>query len=308
MHMINLRSMLLAATVLVAFSANESSAFVSPNNQNNTTVNNISAQGGQGGQGGIGFGGNAAASAVAGASANAGAVAGAVNHNNVRNTVNNSVRNTNTNVATGGSARQGQFQGQGQVQGIANSGNATINNNVPANTTNETRFSGSYTVHNTPDVYAPAIAGGANPCVVGVSGGGAVAGFGISFGMTRNDDGCERRNTAALLHNMGEREVAQELLCETDSVRQARLRAGRPCYVDRQAAAQSANAQPATIQQASLSPMVVTQSQQAVAEVTSSTTTANNAIWVNGNMGPRPGAPAFCSTPGLQLNLYPECN
>jgi len=248
--MTSLRSVLLASAFVFATSV---AIAANNNNQNNSsnTTNNITNQGGQGGAGGVGFGGNATANAGAVAGAVAGASSNASNRNNIRN----------TNIAQGGSARQGQAQGQ--VQGIANSGNATINNNVPANTTNEIRYSGSYTVHNTPDVYAPPIAGGANPCVVGVSAGGAVAGFGISFGLTRNDDGCERRNTAALLHNMGEREVAQEVLCETESVRQARLRAGRPCYIDR--VAQAAAARPVVVTQASLDPVIVTQSQQAVA-------------------------------------------
>lgn len=219
---LTLRSTLLAATVAFAFAAGDAHAFIGGNVTNN--------QGGQGGTA-IAGGGNA----TAGASATAGAAA---------------------------SARQGQIQGQiqGQRQSIQNSGNATINNNVPANTTNETRFSGSYTVRNTPDVYAPAIAGGANPCVVGVSAGGAVAGFGLSFGMTRNDEGCERRNTAALLYNMGERDVAQELLCETASVRAARLRTGRPCAEDRAAPAQ-ASAAPSTtpaVAQTSSNPVAVT--------------------------------------------------
>lgn len=221
------RSMLLAATVMFTFAAGDVVATNSNNqNKSSNTTNNITNHGGQGGHGG---------SAIAGASATAGAAA---------------------------SARQGQIQGQiqGQHQSIQNSGNATINNNVPANTTNETRFSGSYTVRNTPDVYAPAIAGGANPCVVGVSAGGAVAGFGLSFGMTRNDDGCERRNTAALLYNMGERDVAQELLCETASVRAARLRTGRPCAEDRAAPAQTSAAPSTTpaVAQTSSNPVAVT--------------------------------------------------
>ena len=259
---------LLAATVM--FTVANGDVFArdnnNQNNSNNTTINNQGGQGGQGGRGGdggtgIGFGGTGIGFGGTGIGLGGNAVSGAAAVSNATS-VSNASSSSMSNANALSRQRQNQRQGQGQVQGIANSGNATINNNVPAHTTNETRFSGSYTVRNTPDVYAPSIAGGANPCVIGVSGGGAVAGFGISFGMTRNDEGCERRNIAALLHNMGEREVAQEVLCETESVRQARLRANRPCYVDRVEAARTAT-------------QATTQSQQ-MSNVTSVVATSTN--------------------------------
>jgi hypothetical protein len=89
------------------------------------------------------------------------------------------------------------------------------------------------TIRNTPDAYAPAITGGTNPCTNGVSGGGSVAGFGLALGGSWSDPNCERRNLSALLHNQGQPQLAQEVLCETSSVREARLRMGNPCIVDR---------------------------------------------------------------------------
>lgn len=270
-----LRSMLLASTVMCTVAAGNvfASQNNNQNNSNNTTINNQGGAGGAGGTG-IGYGGTGIGYGGTGVGLGGSAVS-----NSASTSLSNAVARQN----------QRQGQGQGQVQGIANSGNATINNNVPANTFNETKFSGSYTVHNTPNVYAPALAGGANPCVVGVSAGGAVAGFGISFGLTRNDDGCERRNTAALLHNMGERDVAQEVLCETESVRQARLRVGRPCVADRATTttAQAGTAQSGTaihtvaVQQNALNMATAAQSNHGVA---SSTNNSRSSRFVfNGN-------------------------
>jgi len=88
------------------------------------------------------------------------------------------------------------------------------------------------TIRNTPDAYAPAITGGTNPCQQGVSGGGSVAGFGLALGGSWSDPNCERRNLSALLHNQGQPQLAQEVLCETDTVRQARQRMGQPCIID----------------------------------------------------------------------------
>jgi hypothetical protein len=96
------------------------------------------------------------------------------------------------------------------------------------------------TIRNTPDAYAPAITGGTNPCQQGISGGGSVAGFGLALGGSWSDPNCERRNLSALLHNQGQPALAQEVLCETDTVRQARQRMGQPCIIDQP---QRANAQ-----------------------------------------------------------------
>lgn len=102
------------------------------------------------------------------------------------------------------------------------------------------------TIRNTPDAYAPNINGGTNPCINGVSGGGSVAGFGLALGGTWSDPNCERRNLSALLHNQGQHALAQEVLCETDTVRQARLRMGTPCLIDVQRAA-AANPAPVAV-------------------------------------------------------------
>jgi hypothetical protein len=94
-----------------------------------------------------------------------------------------------------------------------------------------TGYSGSYTVHNTPEVIPPSIVGG-NACAVGTAGGLSVAGFGIAGGATWADKACERRQQAALLFNMGEQKVAYEMMCQDDNVRNAMRTAGKPCIAD----------------------------------------------------------------------------
>jgi hypothetical protein len=101
----------------------------------------------------------------------------------------------------------------------------------PTTTNLNERYSGSYTVRNTPQVSAPNVLGG-NACAVGASGGLALPGFGITAGTTWADKACERRQQAALLFNMGELTVARELMCQDDQVRKAMQAGGKPCVVD----------------------------------------------------------------------------
>lgn len=109
---------------------------------------------------------------------------------------------------------------------------------APAQTRTTLGYEGQFrqdyraTIRNTPDAYAPSITGGTNPCTNGVSGAGSVAGFGLGLGASWSDPNCERRNLSALLHNQGQHALAQEVLCETATVRDARRRLGQPCAAD----------------------------------------------------------------------------
>lgn len=85
-----------------------------------------------------------------------------------------------------------------------------------------------------PDASAPAVWSN-NPCLVGLSGGVAVAGFGASIGAGVEDRDCTRRANAQQLVAMGEREAAREVLCGSAEVRQAFARIGRPCVADQPA-------------------------------------------------------------------------
>lgn len=90
---------------------------------------------------------------------------------------------------------------------------------------------GGGAVRQAPDVNAPAIWSN-NPCLVGLSGGVSVVGFGASIGAGIEDRDCTRRANAQHLAAMGEREAAREVLCGSREVREAFARIGRPCAGD----------------------------------------------------------------------------
>lgn len=93
-----------------------------------------------------------------------------------------------------------------------------------------------------PSVQAPAIWSN-NPCVVAMSGGVSVAGFGASFGGGIEDRDCTRRANAAHLTAIGEGAAAREVMCESREVRAAFQRIGRPCAADAQPVSVSAPVQ-----------------------------------------------------------------
>ena len=121
-----------------------------------------------------------------------------------------------------------------QVQVIQEGYTGTTTGGGSYSGTTTQNYSGGYTLRNVPEIVAPSVNGGANGCAVGVSGGVAVAGFGITTGAGWSDSNCERRNLAALVFNTGEKELAQEILCDAAVVRAARLRMGKPCIADQQ--------------------------------------------------------------------------
>lgn len=81
-----------------------------------------------------------------------------------------------------------------------------------------------------PTVYAPGLSTTlTETCMGSTSAGAGWFGFGGSFGSTWSDDTCVRRLDARQLDALGQREVALELMCGSDSVREAAKRAGKPC-------------------------------------------------------------------------------
>lgn len=154
---------------------------------------------------------------------NGGAGGNASVHNNVR---------TQATARATASARQAQAQRQTQRQ-VATGGAATVN--VTTGGGGGDVISVPRERQRVPDANAPAIWSN-NPCVVGLSGGVAVAGFGASFGAGLEDRDCTRRANAQHLVAMGEREAAREVLCESAEVRAAFARIGQPCMADRVAA------------------------------------------------------------------------
>ena len=139
-------------------------------------------------------------------------------------------------VYTGSSASSGTSGSTGST-GTAGGGDPTIN------------YTGGYTVRNVPEVIAPSVIGG-NPCSVGISAGMAVAGFGITGGGTWADRACERRQQAALLYNIGEKNAAIALMCEDERVLTAMNEAGVGCPGQRRVAV--ATSQPVAVAAAPL--------------------------------------------------------
>ena len=124
----------------------------------------------------------------------------------------------------------------------AASGATATDPNAGSSSTNNVNYSGTTTIRNTPDVGAPAIYGGTNPCSVGASAGMGIPGFGVSGGATWSDPGCERRNTVVILYQANKGRVAEALLCQDKDTRAAFLIAGDPCPQDRVPVAQAAAA------------------------------------------------------------------
>jgi hypothetical protein len=167
---------------------------------------------------------------------------------------------TSVNIYQSGSGgrRGGSTGNSSSGGGIPTSGNSlpTTGSSVPGSSTPgitgtsgssdpTINYTGGYTVRNTPDIQAPSIVGG-NPCSVGVSGGLSFPGVGIAGGATWADPGCERRQAAALLYNIGRQRAAVELMCQDTHVRAALRASGEPCTEDQRPLASAPTAVPAS--------------------------------------------------------------
>lgn len=119
----------------------------------------------------------------------------------------------------GNTQGQGQSQGQGQDQRMRQGQSQRATGGSSSNSVNVTQNGGNGSGGgwsargNTPDVFAPALAGG-NPCALAASGGLAGLGAGATFGNMREGERCELRQAAALLANMGDRPGAFAVLCQ----------------------------------------------------------------------------------------------
>lgn len=138
----------------------------------------------------------------------------------------------------GNTQGQGQSQGQGQDQRMrqgqsqrATGGSANNSVNVTQNGANGS--GGGWSARgNTPDVLAGGVSGG-NPCGLGAGAGGSGSGFGALLTFMWEGSGCEARQEAALLANMGHTRAGIERLCESSmKVRWAMRNVGTPCTVD----------------------------------------------------------------------------
>lgn len=114
--------------------------------------------------------------------------------------------------------------GNNQIVVVGNSG---------SNDKSAVQYSGSYEVKNVPTVTAPALTTSMTETCMGSSSGGfGTTGFGVNFGTTWKDDACTRRLDARQVYQMGYPLAAKEIMCDSESIRAAFKRAGRPCFVD----------------------------------------------------------------------------
>lgn len=81
--------------------------------------------------------------------------------------------------------------------------------------------------------FAPALATTlTETCMGSTSFGAGFSGGSFSFGTTWRDTACVRRLDARQMSAFGEIPVAVEMMCDSDLVREAAIRAGRPCVAD----------------------------------------------------------------------------
>ena len=116
----------------------------------------------------------------------------------------------------------------------ASSGSSAVNITT-GNTTNQNPAIPSDTiVRSAPTVYIPGVSTG-NVCALGASAGASWIAASIGFGVSWESMQCERRQTAALLWNMGTpeaRAAAKEVLCNSPEIRNAYRTVGSPCAAD----------------------------------------------------------------------------
>ena len=137
---------------------------------------------------------------------------------------NNGTGNGNGNRGVGNGNGNGNGNANGNNNGNGNSSSATISNRYP---------------QNTPPAFAPGLnAAGVESCLGSASMGGSVAGFGISFGSTTEDHGCQLRLYARTLHALGYRRAATQILCNDPQVMQALAFEGISCQADYPVAAE----------------------------------------------------------------------
>jgi len=114
------------------------------------------------------------------------------------------------------------------------SSNHTVSESTSHAVTDSTvRYSGEYSIKNVPNVAAPALTTTlTETCMGSTSAGGAGLGWGFSIGTTWRDTACVRRLDARELKSLGYPLAAKELMCDSEKVREALRRAGKPCYDD----------------------------------------------------------------------------
>jgi len=158
----------------------------------------------------------------------AGALSGSTALSGSQSGVNSDIRSQSLGVGTAtgdvaGGTGIGGNNGQAQRQGNYNQfdmSNHSVNNGADL----------SKAVGNP---YAPALTTTlTETCMGSTSVGGGFSGGSFSFGTTWRDHACVRRLDAREIHSYGDIQAAKEIMCDSDLVREAFKRVGRPCAED----------------------------------------------------------------------------
>lgn len=141
----------------------------------------------------------------------------------------------------GQAQQQAQRQGQGQRQtanaisrseGGKGGRGGSGGNTGPITVSNTNGGGGGYSARgNTPDVILGSVSGG-NPCGLGAGAGGSGPGAGGILSFMWEGEGCETREGAKLLYNMGYEDAAKQRLCQDTRYSTAFANAGQPCAAD----------------------------------------------------------------------------
>lgn len=148
--------------------------------------------------------GNSCNGGEGGGTATAVSVAGASAHN--RTDVEVTSVNVNSANAKGGSAYAKGGEASAGAVAVGGSQSVTVNDS------SQRHYSGGYEVKNVPNP-PDAIANPTAPCRVAVGVSGSGVGFGFGVGSSVLDEGCDAREDARLLYNMGMPDTAIQRLC-----------------------------------------------------------------------------------------------
>jgi hypothetical protein len=139
-------------------------------------------------------------------------------------------------TVVGGGANSANSSAQGTAVSLAGSSAQNTNSlGSAANGGTINQFSSSTTDlgRAVPNVYSPALAAaGYEVCLGSMSAGGSASGFGVAFGGTYEDKGCQARLNAKTLATLGYSAAAREIMCQNPMIRSAMRHAGTPCAGD----------------------------------------------------------------------------
>lgn len=115
--------------------------------------------------------------------------------------------------------------------GNTQNGDLNTSNSNNGNVTKTYNGAGSRSMPANTAVAPSLMSSGSESCLQSVSNGVQMIGFGVSRGLYRQDEECNRRRNAVTLSNMGMKIAAVSLMCQNPDVWRAMLMAATPCPI-----------------------------------------------------------------------------